>query len=77
MFSSKLDALLRRLIIGALNGDGRSLVTLFRIAEQTGEFKNEVSDQPLTIQWQTTYEAAPSENTNLEVLPVSRKVNTE
>jgi hypothetical protein len=74
---SKAEAIMRRLIIGALKGDSRSLMTLMRIAEQTGEFENEPSNQPLTIQWLTTCEAAPSENTDLEVLPVIRKLNTE
>src|SRR5687768_17677647 len=31
---TKAEALMRRLIIGALNGDSRSLITLIRIAEQ-------------------------------------------
>src|SRR3954453_5224277 len=33
---TKAEALMRRLLIGALKGDGRSLMTLMRIAEQTG-----------------------------------------
>src|SRR3954464_11100940 len=35
---SKAEAIMRRLIIGALKGDSRSLMTLMRIPEQTGEF---------------------------------------
>src|SRR3954467_1148505 len=34
---TKAEAIMRRLIIGALKGDSRSLMTLMRIAEQTGE----------------------------------------
>ena len=58
---SKAEAIMRRLIIGALKGDTRSLVTLMRIAEQTGEFQDEIKKEPLTIQWLTTYEAPPPE----------------
>lgn len=58
---TKAEALMRRLIIGALKGDSRSLMTLMRIAEQTGEFENEAQSQPLTIQWLTTYEAPPAD----------------
>ena len=60
---TKAEALMRRLIIGALKGDTRSLVTLMRIAEQTGEFQDEVQKQPLTIQWLTTYESPPPSQT--------------
>jgi hypothetical protein len=35
---SKAEALMRGLVIGALKGDTRSLGTLFRLAEQTGQF---------------------------------------
>ena len=35
---SKAEAVLRGLVIAALKGDQRSVVTLFRIAEQCGEF---------------------------------------
>lgn len=36
---SKAEAIMRRLIIGALKGDTRDLHALFRIAEQTGQFE--------------------------------------
>src|SRR5215213_11474679 len=35
---SKAEALMRGLVVGALKGDSRSLGTLFRLAEQTGQF---------------------------------------
>jgi len=54
---SKREAITRRLIIGALKGDSRDLHALFKLAEQTGEFEGEGSNQPLTIKWITTYEA--------------------
>jgi hypothetical protein len=36
---SKAEAIMRGLIVGALKGDGRSMGTLFRFAEQTGQFE--------------------------------------
>jgi hypothetical protein len=36
---TKAEAILRGLIIGAMKGDSRSVVTLFRLAEQAGEFE--------------------------------------
>src|SRR5215213_10108213 len=35
---TKAEAVMRGLVIGALKGDTRSLGTLFRLAEQTGQF---------------------------------------
>ena len=35
---TKAEALMRGLVIGALKGDTRSIGTLFRFAEQTGQF---------------------------------------
>jgi hypothetical protein len=35
---SKAEAIMRRLIVGALKGDSRDLHALFRLAEQTGQF---------------------------------------
>jgi hypothetical protein len=36
---SKAEALMRGLVVGALKGDTRSLGTLFRFAEQAGQFE--------------------------------------
>jgi hypothetical protein len=38
---SKAEAVLRGLVIGALKGDQRSLCTLLRLAEQTGQFEQQ------------------------------------
>lgn len=35
---TKAEAIMRRLVIGALKGDSRSQMTLFRLAELTGQF---------------------------------------
>src|SRR3954464_8590066 len=48
---TKAEAIMRRLIIGALKGDSRSLMTLLRIAEQTGEFDEGGKNEPLLIRW--------------------------
>src|SRR4051812_27672645 len=48
---TKAEALMRRLIVGALKGDGRSLTTLMRIAEQTGEFAEDSKTEPLIIRF--------------------------
>ena len=36
---TKAEAITRRLVIGALKGDLRSMFALFRLAEQTGQFE--------------------------------------
>ena len=72
---TKAEALIRRLVIGALKGDGRSLRTLMRIAEQTGEFQDDASCEPLTIRWVTTYEAAPP--ADQPAFPANRRSNRE
>jgi len=38
---SKAEAILRGLVIGAMKGDARSVMALFRLAEQTGEFDDD------------------------------------
>jgi len=48
---TKAEALMRRLVIGALKGDSRSLMTLMRIAEQTGEFADDEKNEQLIIKW--------------------------
>src|SRR5215204_2057007 len=41
---SKAEAILRGLIVGAMKGDSRSVATLFRLAEQAGEFEEAHTD---------------------------------
>src|SRR3954471_13927952 len=48
---TKGEAVMRRLVIGALKGDSRSLMTLMRIAEQTGEFADDRKSEQLIIRW--------------------------
>lgn len=41
---TKAEAIMRGLVIGALKGDTRSMGTLFRLAEQTGQFEQPKND---------------------------------
>lgn len=41
---TKAEAIMRGLIVGALKGDTRSMGTLFRLAEQTGQFEQPKND---------------------------------
>jgi len=55
---TKAEAILRGLVVGALKGDARNLVTLFRLAEQTGQFhqddQQEVTEiRRIIVGWQT------------------------
>jgi hypothetical protein len=43
---TKAEAIMRGLVIGALKGDTRSIGTLFRLAEQTGQFED--PNDPIT-----------------------------
>jgi Family of unknown function (DUF5681) len=41
---SKAEAALRGVVVGALRGDPGSLAMMLRVAEHTGEFRDELSD---------------------------------
>jgi Family of unknown function (DUF5681) len=45
---SKAEALVRGMIVGALKGDQRNLAMLFRLAEQTGQFRDKDSSADIT-----------------------------
>jgi hypothetical protein len=45
---SKAEALVRGMIVGALKGDQRNLAMLFRLAEQTGQFRDKDSSTDIT-----------------------------
>jgi hypothetical protein len=66
---SKAEAIMRGLVLGALKGDSRSIGTLFRVAEQSGEFNEPESNlsgtRTIVVSWQ---DAAP------EPLPASSDV---
>jgi len=46
---SKAEAILRGIIVNAMKGDPRAIVTMFKIAEQTGQFKEAV--QEIIVRW--------------------------
>lgn len=64
---SKAEAIMRSLVVGALKGDSRSLATLFRLAEQVGQFEDE-HPQEITIRrfivgWQNEFIDDPANAT--------------
>src|SRR5215211_2286641 len=72
---SKAEALMRGLIVGALKGDSRSLGTLFRLAEQTGQFDE--PGEPITrIQRIIVNWKAPGAEDENEV-PANRQSNSD
>jgi hypothetical protein len=76
---SKAEAIIRRLIIGALKGDTRDLHALFRLAEQTGQFE-EPRDEITKIErvvFSTVYEADRTDPSSVVPLPVNRSFNRD
>ena len=47
---SKAEAALRTMVLGALKGDARSLDMLLRVAEHTGELRNDSDSLVVTVQ---------------------------
>jgi hypothetical protein len=57
---SKAEAVMRGLVIGAMKGDARSVMTLFRIAEQTGQFgMHNTGPGRLVISWKSAEQEGP------------------
>src|SRR6478672_6647667 len=73
---TKAEAIMRRLIIGALKGDSRSLMTLMRIAEQTGEFEDDKGTE-VVIRWMSDPAGMPRDPPNRQHLPAIRKISRE
>jgi hypothetical protein len=51
---TKAEAIMRRLVVGALKGDTRDLQALFRLAEQTGQFEEKPDlkrVERIVVQW--------------------------
>jgi hypothetical protein len=72
---SKAEAITRRLVIGALKGDTRSQVTLFRLAEITGQF--EQAPEPLTRIERVIITGVPRANEGVPSLPANSDTNRE
>jgi hypothetical protein len=47
----KAEAVLRGIVINAMKGDQKSVVTLYKIAEQTGQFNEAATENHLTVSW--------------------------
>jgi hypothetical protein len=76
---SKAEAIMRRLIIGALKGDTRDLHALFLLAEQTGQFE-ELRDEITKIErviFSTVYEADRADPSSVLPHPVNRPFNRD
>jgi len=72
---SKAEAITRRLVIGALKGDSRSQITLFRLAEITGQF--EQPPEPLTRIERVIITGVPRAGDDLPSLPANSEHNRE
>jgi hypothetical protein len=72
---TKGEAVIRRLVIGALKGDPRSQMTLFRLAELTGQFE-ETPEPPRRIERIIITPLMPLEE-SVPASPDSREVNTD
>ena len=77
---SKAEAIMRRLIIGALKGDTRDLPALFRIAERTGQFEEAYKGidrieriERVIVDW----EPIPQEQTAAPLLPAINDFSRE
>lgn len=72
---SKAEAILRGLAIGAMKGDTRSVMALFKLAEQTGEFEEaRANNHELFVSWMTD---ADNEGPNREAIPAISELNRE
>ena len=49
---SKAEAILRGIVVNAMKGEPRAIVTMFKIAEQTGQFEDAV--QQIIVSWKET-----------------------
>jgi hypothetical protein len=77
---TKAEAVIRSVVIGALKGDSRSQATLFKLAEQTGQFEKDGGDEKQVVQivrfaWQPTQE--PEHQTIEHEVPTNRRINRD
>ena len=71
---SKAEAVVRALVISAMKGDPKNVVTLFRLAEHTGELEPPAT--PLTSITRIIIDA-PERQTDRDQLPAIREINKE
>jgi hypothetical protein len=72
---SKAEAITRRLVIGALKGDARSQMTLFRLAEISGQF--EEKPEPITIIERIIVDPRPPGQSDVPELPANSDANRD
>ena len=62
---SKAEAILRGVVVGALKGDLRCVATLFRVAEQTGQFEQAADKiteiRQVIVSWKSDDPSNPSQ----------------
>ena len=77
---TKAEAIMRRLIIGAMKGDSRDLHALFRLAEQTGQFEEKPDQinriERVIVRWMSPEEQA-AQGAAGAVIPASTHFNRE
>jgi len=74
---TKAEAILRGLVIGAMKGDSRSQMTLFRLAEQIGQFE-EAPGNLQRIEWVIVQWQAPDDDRkNGAALPANSAISRE
>lgn len=73
---SKAEAVMRRMVIGAMKGDARSIMTLMKIAEVTGEFEEDQNNE-ITIRWMSDPAEMPSDPPRRNGYPAITKLNRE
>jgi hypothetical protein len=75
---TKAEAVIRSVVIGALKGDSRSQATLFRLAEQVGQFHEEDRGQTVEV---VRFSWLPAEDPRLDAdvstMPAISKINRE
>jgi Family of unknown function (DUF5681) len=77
---SKAEAIMRRLIIGALKGDSRDLHALFRLAEQTGQFAEEdktTSIEVVRFSWEPPQPSPMTSSNSDSSLPAINQLNRD
>ena len=72
---TKAEAIMRGVVVGALKGDSRSIGTLFRLAEQTGQF-DEPSDRITEIR-RIIVDWKKPDHRDEDDLPANRSVCSE
>jgi hypothetical protein len=72
---SKAEAVVRAMVLSAMKGDPKNVVTLFRLAEHTGELAPPAT--PLTSITRIIISPPDSESSGQQALPANSEINRE